>query len=174
MIYHLLLPKGTITENRGAFVGSETHGIWSPYKPGSKSAPKGWQKGDQLIVSCEFNLYPNTTDLPPASAYYGLSVAAINNASVEQQKIVEKEMQRKSAGVVGEGVTESVFPAGCLFYKAVPLRTSIPLQPASRGTVNNIVYQWSMDYNADYPNVNPTAINIIFGYGDPMWDDEKT
>lgn len=175
MVYHLTLPKGVITENRGVFVGSKTHGIWSPFAPGSKSAPKGWQAGDKLVVTCTFNLYPNTTDLPKAKDYYGLSVAAINNPTPAEVKKVEGNMKRRSAGTTGQGVTTSTTPNDqSIFYNAVPEKATFALQPASRGIINNIVYHWTMDYNAAYPGVNPTDIEIIFGYGDPMIDEEIT
>jgi hypothetical protein len=173
MDYSLILPQGVITENRGSFVGSQTHGIWSPCNP---VAVGGWKAGDTLIVICTFDLNPNTSDLPDASEYYGLSAAALNNPTANGIQGVINKMKRQSAGIVEGGITQSATPNNNtdIFYNAVSNSESIPLTPSSRGTIQNIVYKWTMDYNANYVNVNPINIELIYGYGDPMLTESLT
>lgn len=173
--YTLTLPQGVITENRGQFVGSETHGIWSPVNP---KALGGWKDGDTLTVVCTFNLNPeNTADLPPASSYFGLSAAAINNASSTAGETAINQaktwLASQRAGIVGAGITTGSASSSFLFYNASSETENIPLVPTTRGTITDIVYEWNMTYNANYPNVTVKDIEIIFGYGDPMWDEEN-
>lgn len=174
MDYVLILPEGAITENRGKFVGSKTVGIWSPHNPDYNGI--GWQAGDTLTVVATFNLNPNTPTLPPASEYYGLSCAALNDPTPSGISNIENWLKGQAAGVAGAGITTNTTPDNNtdIFFNAVPYRTNIQLQPSSRGTISNIVYKWTMDYNANYVGVNPLNVELIYGYGDPMLSESLT
>ena len=119
MNYFLTLPKGAITVDRGQFVGSKTVGIWSPFNPLRNN---GWQQGDTLTIVATFNLYPENLapSFPPASAYFGLSVAALNKSTQAQINRVIRSLSGQSAGVVGQGITTNSTPDNStdIFYNA--------------------------------------------------------
>ena len=174
MNYFLTLPQGAITVNRGQFVGSHTVGIWSPFNPVHNN---GWQEGDTLTIVATFNLYPENLapNFPRAFEYVGLSAAALNRPTRERINQVIGQLMRPSRGTVAEGITENSTPnnATDIFYNVVSETETISLQPSSRGTIQNLVYQWKMDYNSNYENVDPMDIELIFGYGDPMDTEEQ-
>lgn len=171
MRYHLTLPKGQIKLRGNVFVGSNTEGEWSPVNPMKLG---GWKKGDELTVTCTFNTQPEGLPrLPDANEYFGLSVAALNNPTEQEIQNEIRKVKSFSAGQALDGITNSDNPANSIFYKAKSETVNIPLQPSSRGTIQNIVYDWHMVYTGN-EGLDPNNIELIFGYGDPMDSEERT
>lgn len=166
MKYTLTLPKGQIHFKHNLFTGSETQGQWSPMNPAENG---GWKSGDVLQVSCTYNLNPNIKKLPPASDYEGLVVGALNNPTKAQITALKNHIIGTfSGGTVVAGITTNSSPgAGDIFYAAASKTFSAQLNPPSRGELNNLVYEWTMTYNAE-GGFDPMNIELVFGYGDPM------
>jgi hypothetical protein len=170
MTYHLTLPQGLITFRNGMYQGSNTQAVWSPCNPNEAG---GWQNGDILIVSCSFNLNPSMPTPPPAREYAGLCAGACN--ATNQTAVTGLINQAKGlpfstpGRLLGSGITTSATAAATnLFYNATSVTGTFPLRPASRGTLTNYVYQWTMTYNGSNTVANGNTVEIVFGYGDPM------
>lgn len=186
MNYTLTEPKGQIVFRNNLFHGSQVEGNWSPFNPEQN---QGWQDGDTLTVTCTFNLYPNGTKGPDfvgpnANQYMGLCVGALNKPTPGQIQNLKSRISgaRIGNGKLFDGITTNATPSdNDIFYAAVStaLGTSQTLEGndqygSPRGTISgDLIYQWTMQYNAS-SNFDPTDIEIIFGYGDPMIDEEKT
>jgi len=186
--YLLQLPIGEIVRNPdGTFRGqifdsSESEKFWAPQSPEFNG---GWDAGDKLIVTCGFHtaeiIDPSTgqpyplNEQPVPSDFYGLSVDGLYDPTAQQLQRAERNLKSQSAGIVGPGITTSATPNNNtdIFYNAQSFSEDVQLQPASRGTIPNIVYMWTMDFNANFNNngagnVNTLEIELLFGYGDPM------
>lgn len=172
MKYTLTLPKGQIKFKHNLFVGSTTAGQWAPMNPAVNG---GWKDGDILQVSCTYNLNPKINPLPPASAYEGLVVGALNNATQAQiNALMQSIIGTWSGGTVVAGITTSRSPGpGDIFYGAAAQKFSAPLKPSSRGKLTNLVYEWTMTYNGN-GGFNPDNVELVFGYGDPQDSETDT
>lgn len=172
MKYTLTLPKGQISFKHNLFIGSTTAGQWAPMNPAVNG---GWKNGDILQVSCTYNLNPNIHPLPSASAYEGLVVGALNNATKAQiDALMRRIISTWSGGTVVAGITTNGSPGpGDIFYAAKAEKFSAPLSPPSRGTLTNLVYEWTMTYNGG-GGYNPNNVELVFGYGDPQESETDT
>jgi len=166
MKYTLTLPKGQISFKHNLFVGSTTQGQWAPTNPEQQG---GWANGDILQVSCTFNLNPPISPLPAASDYEGLVVGALNDPTPQQIEALKNQIiSTWSGGTVVAGITENSSPgSGDIFYNAQPQSFTTQLTPSSRGTLTNLVYEWTMAYNGA-GGFDPRNIELVFGYGDPQ------
>lgn len=174
--YTLTEPKGQITFRDKKWYGSKVEGHWAPYNP---NIVGGWKDGDTLTVSVTFNVDPTMPPgqpQPPASQYYGLCVAALNEPTEQEIEAVDKKMSGstgRSGGLFG-GITTSAIAGSNIFYnaKSTPLGASVPV--AGGGNLSaTLIFMWTMQYNAK-GGFNAQDIELIFGYGDPMIDNEKT
>lgn len=180
--YVLTLPVGQITRNAdGTFRGQlfdsqKLESAWSPTSPENNG---GWKAGDKLMVVCGFHTsklkdYPDN-EQPTPSDFFGLSVDALYDPTQQEIISAENTLKRKSSGIVGSGITVNSTPNNNtdVFYKAISYTENVNLQPASRGTITDIVYMWSMDFNSNFNNngkgnIDTLKMELIFGYGDPM------
>ncbi len=183
--YTLNLPKGVITYGHGAWRGSSTQGEWSPFNPIDAG---GWKAGDTLTVTVAFNLKPSNlpqNEWPPASEYHGAAAIALYNPTTAQIQQAVRDLYNGPGwnikGFVGAGIsTSSAEPqpgSGVYFYDAQASTLSVGLTPASRGSLDNYIHQWTMKYYNDPTLTNPaegTHIELVFGYGDPMVSEEDT
>lgn len=170
MQYFLTLPKGKITFRNGMYQGSNTEAVWAPCNPNDVG---GWQNGDTLTVNCTFNLNPTNVVPPPSTEYAGLCVGSCNAANTAGVKALISEAQAifvpNPGKILGSTISTSPTPApNAIFYNAKSMTGTFALQPASRGSLNNYIFQWTMTYNANNTIANGTDVEIVFGYGDPM------
>jgi peptidyl-Lys metalloendopeptidase len=176
--YTLTLPEGTISVRNKIFKGSQTEAIWSPCNPNEVG---GWLQGDQLAVICSFNLNPPITPQPSASEYCGLCVGACSDQDTngiatlisEAQGIyVPNPGQLLGVNSLNQVTTNTTPVASNIFYSADMTAGTFPLTPATRGTLSNYIYQWSLTYNGDNTIVpSGSNVEVVFGYGDPMWSE---
>jgi len=194
--YVLTLPIGQITRNsNGTFSGQlfNSKQLESEWRPISPEHNGGWKAGDKLIVACGFHtkeiIDPHTSqpypsnEQPTPSDFYGLSVDALYNPTPQQIRNAENNLKNQHAGIIGPGITNNTIPNNGtdIFYNAVSDSENVNLQPSSRGTIEDIVYMWTMDFNSSFnpptprgANMNPLEIELIFGYGDPMLAESLT
>lgn len=143
---------------------------WSPHDPNEYA---GWLDGDQLIINCSFNTNPSGPNpLPPASDYNGLSLGAGCNADQAGINALLSQIQGLSGTtgqLIGSGITSSPnnTSGAVIFYNAQSaVIQSIQLQPDTRGTLTDFIYQWKMIYNGKNTIVNnERQAAIVFGYG---------
>lgn len=181
MEYHLTLPQGTISVRNGIFQGSQTNVIWSPCNPNEMG---GWMDGDELNVVCTFNLNPPITPLPGSGEYAGLCVGAcsdqdttgITQLITEAQQIYVPNVGQLLGTSSGQQITTNATPAsGNIFYNAQSTSGDFPLTPSTRGTLSNYIYKWVMFYNGSNTVVpSGSNVEIVFGYGDPMWSESDS
>ena len=172
--YHLTLPKGLITFRNGIYRGSHTEAVWSPANPKDLG---GWQDGDTLIVTCSFNLNPEIPSPPPHTDYVGLCAGACNSTNTSEVNSLIRTARSlgfpNPGELVGNGIsTSSSRSASAIFYKCTSKIGTFPLQPPSRGTLTNYVYQYEMLYNGQNTVASGTEVEVVFGYGDPMDSEE--
>lgn len=172
--YSLDLPMGEIHEsNRGhIFTGSHEKKVkWNPFNPVLKH---GWQPGDTLTVSCSFNWDPKTHDLPPVSNYVGLSVGACP-PQVANRMEKKAKGTRTGDGILLGGIAKEGKPytSRDIFYDAKSFSLRETKTKHREGT-GNLICQWQMTYNADNTITNPDTVEIVFGFGDPMWGDNES
>lgn len=178
MEYHLTLPQGTISVRNGIFKGSQTNVIWSPCNPNEMG---GWMDGDELNVVCTFNLNPPISPLPGAGEYAGLCVGSCSDQDAtgiaqlvaEAQQILVPNIGQLLGTSSGQQITTNATPAaGNIFYNAQPTSGDFPLTPSSRGSLSGYIYKWVMYYNGSNTVVpGGSNVEIVFGYGDPMWSE---
>jgi C1A family cysteine protease len=138
---------------------------WSPHNPNDAA---GWMNGDTLTITCAFNI--NAAGLPDAASYNGLSVgaASIQDPTTVNALLSQAQQLSGTAGqLLGTGIVTGGASDTTLFYNAQS--TIIPvinLQPASRGSLTNFVYQWTMTYNGNNTVVaNERQPVLVFDYG---------
>lgn len=175
MQYSLTLPKGVIVVRGGIFTGSNTTAIWSPCNPNELG---GWLDGDQLTVVCTFNLNPPISPQPGAGEYAGLCAGACSDTdkvgvaaliSQATSLFVPNPGQLLSTNGISQITSNPTATADNIFYNAQSTTGNFTLTPASRGTLSNYIYQWTMTYNGNNTVVSDgTHVEIVFGYGDPM------
>lgn len=174
MIYNLTLEKGAITLRNGIYTGSSTDAVWSPGNPKSLG---GWKDGDELHVVCTFDFNPDVNPKPNASQYYGLVVGACNDTdgpTIRQYENVAYWAQKKGQ-ILGNHITTSNSKSGnVIFNNAVSTTGTFPLSPSSRGTLNNLIYKWVMTYNGDNTIADGDHVELVFGYGDPMHNEQDS
>jgi C1A family cysteine protease len=138
---------------------------WSPHNPNDAA---GWLDGDTLTITCAFNTNP--TGLPAAASYNGLSIGAASSQAPADVTALLTQAQQLSGSkgqLLGIGITAGAARGAAVFYNAqsaiIPV---INLQPASRGSLINFVYQWTMTYNGNNTVVaNERQPALVFGYG---------
>lgn len=174
MIYNLTLEKGAITLHNGIYTGSSPEAVWSPADPKTLG---GWQDGDQLHVVCTFDLNPDVNPKPNASQYYGLVVGACNDAdsaTIKQYENVAYWSQKQGQILGNHITTANSGSSNDIFYSAVSESGTFPLTPSSRGTLNNLIYKWVMTYNGSNTVADGDHVELVFGYGDPMHDEQDS
>jgi len=131
-------------------------------------------------VICTFNVNPQQDGnpiYPPASDYNGLVAGATfdkNAAEIAKLKQTAQQIPGGTTGqLLGTGISTSPQKSNnAIFYNAQSKQVTIALSPSSRGTLHNFIYQWTMKYNGDTTTVpNGDHVEILFGYGDPMFSE---
>ena len=145
-----------------------------------------------MTVTCTFNPYPGIAagtskdDFvgPAASEYMGVCVGALNNPTAAEIASLKSQIAGSYVGngKLFAGVTaNATASASDIFYGATS--TSLPSALALKGKTESgvsrgslpagLIYSWTMTYNGA-GGFNGTDVELIFGYGDPMVDEEKT
>ncbi len=174
MHYTLTLEKGTITLRNHVYHGSSTQASWTPFNPNEIG---GWQDGDELIVLANFNLNPTNVPPPPSSSYVGLSAGACNatnQTAIDALVLAAKRQPLRATGSLLGGITESSQRSdSAIFYQAASETFTVTLS-GNRGSLNNYKYKWTMVYNGDNTVASGTETELVFGYGDPMINEDET
>lgn len=175
MHYTLTLQKGTITLRNNIYSGSDTEAVWTPFNPIENG---GWQDGDQLIVLATFNLNPqNVNPMPPSYDYVGLSAGACSSSdqsAIDSLRRAASSQPLRSTGALLGGITESTQRSdSCIFYQATSESFTVTLSN-NRGTLTNYKYKWTMVYNGDNTVSTGSETELVFGYGDPMINEDKS
>lgn len=167
MNYTLTVPMTAPASGQGCWFGSSNEAHWFPARP---SAFGGLKDGDDVTVTCSFDLTPQSNNSPAYWAYRGLTVGSCPVADRErcgQLSVAAAEISATGGLISGGHITQAVAPTGQdIFYNALGLQTpTIPLG-RERGTIGSIYYQWTMTYNGANDLVaDGNKVEIVFGFG---------